>query len=133
MNEAGRANEPDGATLRLDKWLWYARFCKTRSLATAMCRAGQLRVNKAPVRKSNQSVRVGDVLTFAQGARIRVVRISALASRRGPAAEAARLYEDLSPSAPPRAARLPEVAPREPGSGRPTKRERRALDRLRDD
>jgi ribosome-associated heat shock protein Hsp15 len=117
-------------SLRLDKWLWYARFCKTRSLATTMCRAGQVRVNKTPVRKSNQAVHVGDVLTFAQGPRIRVIRIAALAARRGPAADAALLYEDMSPPLPPRTDR---VAPREPGAGRPTKRDRRAIDRLRDE
>jgi len=120
------------STLRLDKWLWYARFCKTRSLATAMCRAGQVRVNKVPVRKSNQSVRAGDVLTFAQGPRIRVIRITALATRRGPAPEAAALYDDISPPMPPRQVRPSAVGVREPGAGRPTKRERRALDRLRD-
>lgn len=123
--------EPAEDTLRLDKWLWYARFCKTRSLATSMCRAGQVRVNKSPVRKSNQSVRVGDVLTFSQGSRIRVIKILALAGRRGPATEAAGLYEDLSPPMPPRKERV--TAPqREPGAGRPTKRERRAIDRLRE-
>ena len=120
------------SSLRLDKWLWYARFCKTRSLATAMCRAGQVRVNKVPVRKSNQSVRAGDVLTFSQGPRIRVIRIVALATRRGPAPEAAALYEDISPPMPPRAARPAAVGVREAGAGRPTKRDRRALDRLRD-
>lgn len=122
----------DAATLRLDKWLWYARFCRTRSLATAMCRAGQVRVNKVPVRKSNQSVRAGDVLTFSQGLRIRVIRITALATRRGSAPEAATLYEDISPPMPPRQARPAAVGLREPGAGRPTKRDRRALDRLRD-
>ncbi|MEK9899486.1 MAG: RNA-binding S4 domain-containing protein [Rhodospirillaceae bacterium] len=125
-------NDGGSESLRLDKWLWYARFCKTRSLATAMCRAGQVRVNKIPVRKSNQAVHVGDVLTFAQGPRIRVIRIAALATRRGPAADAALLYEDLSPPLPPRADRADRVAPREPGAGRPTKRDRRAIDRLRD-
>jgi|TARA_A100001037_G_scaffold277416_1_gene277456 ribosome-associated heat shock protein Hsp15 len=123
--------EPAADTLRLDKWLWYARFCKTRSLATSMCRAGQVRVNKSPVRKSNQSVRVGDVLTFSQGPRIRVIKILALAARRGPATEAVGLYEDLSPPMSPRKERA--TAPqREPGAGRPTKRERRAIDRLRE-
>jgi len=119
-------------SLRLDKWLWFARFCKTRSLATAMCRTGQVRINKVPVRKSNQSVRAGDVLTFSLGERIRVIRILALASRRGPATEAALLYEDISPPMPPRTRLSSNVAAREPGAGRPTKRDRRAIDRLRD-
>jgi ribosome-associated heat shock protein Hsp15 len=122
----------DAGTLRLDKWLWYARFCKTRSLATAMCRGGNVRINKIPVRKSNQPVRIGDVVTFAQGPRIRVIRIAALGTRRGPATEAQALYEDLSPPMPPRKERMPGTGIREPGAGRPTKRERRALDRLRD-
>lgn len=119
-------------TLRLDKWLWYARFCKTRSLATAMCRNGDIRVNRQPVRKSNQSVRAGDVLTFAQGSRVRVIRIVALGSRRGPAPEAQALYEDISPPMPPREERTMAPGVREMGAGRPTKRDRRAIDRLRD-
>lgn len=122
----------DAATLRLDKWLWYARFCKTRSLATALCRNGEIRVNKVPSRKSNQQVRVGDVLTFAQGPRIWVIRIEALGTRRGPAVEAQALYADMSPSMPPREKRVPVSGVRDPGAGRPTKRERRAIDRLRD-
>lgn len=126
---------PEGATietLRLDKWLWYARFCKTRSLATAMCRNGHVRVNKDPVRKSNQQVRVGDVLTFAQGTWIRVIRIEVLGARRGSAPEAQGLYEDISLPMPPREKRVPVSGLREAGAGRPTKRERRAIDRLRD-
>ncbi len=119
-------------SLRLDKWLWYARFCKTRSLATAMCRGGQVRVNRQPVSKSNQAIRTGDVLTFAQGPRIRVIRIVALGTRRGPAPEAQALYEDMSPPVPPRAERPPVAGVRPSGAGRPTKRERRAIDRLRD-
>ena len=69
---------------------------------------------------------------FAQGPRIRVIRIAALAARRGPAADAALLYEDMSPPLPPRTDRADRVAPREPGAGRPIKRDRRAIDRLRD-
>jgi len=126
------ADEVGPETLRLDKWLWYARFCKTRSLATTMCRRGEVRVNKVPVRKSNQPVRVGDVLTFAQGERIRVIRIAALGERRGPAPEAQGLYEDLSPEVLPRKSRVPVSGLRDAGAGRPTKRERRAIDRLRD-
>lgn len=124
-------NETPAGSLRIDKWLWFARFCKTRSLASGMCRAGQVRVNKAPVRKSNQPVRVGDVLTFAQGERIRVVRIVALGERRGPAPEARLLYDDLSPPPPSREERMPAPGAREAGAGRPTKRERRELDRFR--
>ena len=124
------AEGPD--SLRLDKWLWYARFCKTRSLATTLCRGGHIRVNRQPVNKSNHSVRVGDVLTFAQGPRVRVIKIEALGERRGPAPEAQALYEDLSPPMPPREERPQAAGVRDAGAGRPTKRERRAIDRLRD-
>lgn len=109
----------------MDKWLWQARFFKTRSLATKLVSEGQVRVNANRVSKPATPVGAGDVLTFAQGARVRVIRIVALGIRRGPAPEAQTLYEDMTP-------------PPEPGtpdavrSGpRPTKRDRRALDALR--
>ncbi len=122
----------EGNTLRLDKWLWQARFCKTRSLATELCAAGRVRVDGTVVHKAHYSVRPGHVLTFVQGHHVRSVRVRALGSRRGPAEEARGLYEDLCP--PSRETALPPdpgmVAARRPGSGRPTKRERRATDRL---
>ncbi len=115
--------------LRADKWLWYARFFKTRSLATKACNAGHLRIDGAVVSKAHRELKVGDVLTFPKGRHIRVVKVLALATRRGPAAEARELYEDLKPPAP--ANRLPRLAAgRAPGAGRPTKRDRRAVDRL---
>ena len=122
-------NEP---SLRLDKWLWYARFFKTRSIASGVCNAGQLRVGGGIVSKAHQKVRVGDVLTFPQGRHIRVIKVLALATRRGPAAEAQTLYEDLNPPSP--ESRLPRDAARSaqraPGAGRPTKRDRRLLEKL---
>ncbi len=84
-------------TQRLDKWLWFARFFKTRSLAAKLCEAERVRVNRIRVTKAHQPIRVGDVLTFPQARQIRVVRVLALGTRRGPAAEAQRLYEDLAP------------------------------------
>ena len=122
-----------GATpsLRADKWLWYARFFKTRTLASKVCASGKLRLSGSLVAKAHQKVKVGDVLTFPQGRHIRVVRVLALGSRRGPAREAQDLYEDLQP--PTAETRLPPDAPvarRTAGSGRPTKKERRALGRL---
>ena len=119
--------------LRLDKWLWQARFCKSRAVAARLCQGGRLRLGGSPVAKAHQAVRVGDVLTFPQGTFIRVVRVLKLGLRRGPATEARTLYEDLAP--PEKHAALP-IAPdaigaRFRGSGRPTKRERRAIDRLR--
>ena len=130
MSDAAADTGASGATLRLDKWLWYARFIKTRSQATAFCRSGRIRVNRDPVRKSNHAIRPGDVLTFELGPRIRVIRVVALGVRRGPAPEAQTLYEDLSPPVPARADLPADGGAREPGSGRPTKRDRRAIDRL---
>lgn len=80
-------------TLRLDKWLWHARFFKSRALASRHCAKGRVRVDGEVVRKAHFSVRPGHVLTFPQGGTIRVVRILALGTRRGPAPEAQQLYE----------------------------------------
>lgn len=82
-------------TLRLDKWLWQARFFKSRGLAHRACEAGRVRVNSVRTKKAHHAIRPGDVLTFPQGHRIRVVRVAALGERRGPAREAQTLYEDL--------------------------------------
>jgi ribosome-associated heat shock protein Hsp15 len=84
-------------SLRLDKWLWHARFARTRVLAAQLCQAGRVRLGGEVVAKPHRLVRVGDVLTFPAGGYIRTVRVAALGIRRGPAAEAQRLYEDLAP------------------------------------
>ncbi|MDZ3837977.1 MAG: RNA-binding S4 domain-containing protein [Rhodospirillales bacterium] len=81
--------------LRLDKWLWQARFYKSRSLAAKLCETSAMRINGSPVAKAHHLVREGDVLTFVWNNRIRVVRVLALGSRRGPASEARMLYADL--------------------------------------
>jgi len=83
--------------LRLDKWLWHARFFKTRALAGRICTAGRVRIGGRVTDKAHQLVRVGDVLTFPQARDIRVVRVIGLGVRRGPPAEAQALYEDLLP------------------------------------
>ncbi len=88
---------PAAAAMRLDKWLWYARFFKSRALAARYCAETGLRVNGSPVLKPHYAIRPGDVLTLALGSHIRVVRVVALATRRGPAPEARGLYDDLSP------------------------------------
>ena len=121
-------------TLRLDKWLWHARFARTRSLAAKLVAEARFRINGNPTEKAHHAVRAGDVLTFPLGPHIRVIKVVALGIRRGPAPEARLLYEDLEPP-PPKAAtpKDPPVAPREEGAGRPTKRERRQTDRLRSD
>lgn len=90
----------DRDTIRLDKWLWQARFLKSRSLAAQLCAAGRVRVDGMIVEKAHYAVRVGSVLTFPQARRIRVVRVLSLGTRRGPAAEARTLYEDLADAPP---------------------------------
>jgi ribosome-associated heat shock protein Hsp15 len=84
------------AGLRLDKWLWHARFFKTRSLAAKFCETGRMRVNGEPTQKAHYQVRAGDVLTFPLGPNVRVLRVLALGERRGPAPEARALYEEVS-------------------------------------
>lgn len=118
-------------TIRLDKFLWHARFFKTRSLATREVQAGHIRVNAVRTTKPAHPVGPGDVLTFATGARIRVVRILALGDRRGPAPEAAGLYDDLSPPAPQAGAGPVPDGGGQGGDcgGRPRKKDRRAYDR----
>ncbi|MBB4284872.1 RNA-binding S4 domain-containing protein [Roseospira goensis] len=118
-------------TLRLDKWLWHARFRKTRGLAQALCTGGHVRLNGTPVAKASVAVRPGDDLELILGPYRRRVRVVALGTRRGPAPEAQALYEE---TAPPERLHDPVMAPtllRAAGSGRPTKRDRRAMDRLR--
>jgi ribosome-associated heat shock protein Hsp15 len=131
MSEATKSPTGTGAAdksggLRLDKWLWFARFVKSRSLATKLVVDGNMRINGAPSHKAHYAVKVGDVLTFALGKHIRVIRIAAVGVRRGPAPEARLLYEDLDPPAP-RAtpARETSFEARDEGAGRPTKRDRR--------
>ena len=110
-------------TIRLDKWLWHARFLKSRSMATAFVSAGKVRVDGTPVSKPARSVGAGDVLTFVLNDNVKVVKILGCGVRRGPAPEAQSLYDDMSP---PPAERHP-ANPGYDGTGRPDKRERRKL------
>jgi ribosome-associated heat shock protein Hsp15 len=87
-------------TARLDKWLWHARFFRSRSLAVAEVAAGHVRINGVKVAKPAHPLRAGDTLTFPQGSRIRVVRVTGTSLRRGPAEAAQRLYADLDSSVP---------------------------------
>jgi ribosome-associated heat shock protein Hsp15 len=96
---SGKANPSAPPGLRLDKWLWQARFFKSRSVAAELIEAGHVRVNGTRVSRPGRDISAGDVLTFPQGPRIRVVRILALGLRRGPATEAQALYFDLEPPA----------------------------------
>lgn len=122
---------------RLDQWLWFARIAKTRTLATRLVETGKVRVNRTKVSKASRTVRAGDVITLVIHEQVRVLKVVAFGARRGPAAEAVMLYEDLSPPPVPRkkTARRPQPpAQREQGTGRPTKRDRRQMDAwLRDD
>jgi len=121
------------APLRLDKWLWFARFVKTRSLASKLIVDGRMRVNGVPTQKAHYTVKLGDVLTFPLGPHIRVIKVVALGSRRGPAPEAQALYEDLDPprpAAPQQAASVP-FEERKPGAGRPSKRDGRRISQLK--
>ncbi len=113
--------------LRIDKWLWHARFFKTRSLAATKVKTTGARINGTLTQKPSSTVEPGHVLTFAQGDHIRVIQIDALGTRRGPAPEAQALYTDLSPPEP-RNKNVETANPGFDGKGRPTKKDRRTLD-----
>ncbi len=87
-------------TIRVDKWLWQARFFKTRATASKLCLAGKVRIDGRKIGKAHYALKPGDVLTFPQERRIRVVRVLTLGERRGPASEAATMYQDLEPDTP---------------------------------
>ena len=106
--------------LRADKWLWQARFFKTRSLSAKLITGSHLRVNSEKVVKTSATVKVGDVLTFPQGDHIRVIKVDGIGTRRGPASEAQTLYTDLSPPGPRDISK-----PYAERGGRPSKAERR--------
>ena len=118
----------DDQTGRVDSWIWSVRLAKTRSAASSSCRGGHVRVNGARV-KPAQAIRAGDEVRLRQDERERIVVVTQVISKRVSAPVAAECYIDHSPPPPPREAVIP-VAVRERGTGRPTKRERRSIDRL---
>lgn len=138
--------ETGSQSQRIDKWLWFARVAKTRTLAAALVSGGKVRLNRVKTDKPSQMVKAGDVVTVATGPRVRVLRVVAAGARRGPAAEARGLFEELTP-----AQVHPKPSPgvsgggpaaEQPGqsasggvlvasSGRPDKRERRQIARLK--
>ena len=144
MSRASEEETPAaGDTQRIDKWLWFARLIKTRTLASEFVIAGKVRLNRAKLEKASHAVRVGDVLTVTLNRRVRLLKVTGLGMRRGPSAAARSLYEELTAPADPTkplaqsTLQIPslqqgETGPgrRLPGSGRPTKRERREIDRL---
>jgi len=141
-----RGDDAPGDTLttqRIDKWLWFARLTKTRTLAADLVVRGKVRLNRVRVEKPSQTVRVEDVLTVVLNRRVRLLKVLGLGVRRGPAVAARALYEELTAAADPlkplaqSSLQLPSwqetgVGPgrRMPGSGRPTKKERREIDRM---
>ncbi|MDV6238192.1 S4 domain-containing protein [Trueperella bernardiae] len=113
-------------SVRIDQWLWAVRQTKTRSAATAACRAGHVRVNDEPV-KAATKVKVGDVVRYRVQGWDRILEVKQLLLKRVGAPVAREAYKDLTL---PRPKVCVPIATREPGAGRPTKRERRELDRL---
>ena len=120
---------------RIDRWLWHARFFRTRTLAAKFVGDGHVRITRADTtaraEKPSVAVRAGDVLVFTRNERLRIIKINDCALRRGPASVAQLLYEDQSPPPPPKAERPPPVFARDKGAGRPTKKDRRALEAIK--
>jgi len=118
---------PASPKIRIDKWLWYARVLKTRSLASKAVQAGHIRVNRNKVTSASHGLKIDDVLTISLHNQIRVLKVEALGTRRGPAPEAALLYEDLTP-VPDKSkqSQAPNKAPSP--ERRPDKRERRQIE-----
>ena len=126
---------------RIDQWLWFARIAKSRTLAQTLIGRGKVRINRVRIEKTSHVVKSDDVVTISLGPNVRVLKIVAFGMRRGPASEASRLYLELTPR--PEATKSGSAgagglgrsgraqAVRERGSGRPTKRDRRAIERLK--
>jgi ribosome-associated heat shock protein Hsp15 len=124
----------ESARQRLDKWLFFARMAKSRSLAQGYVQSGQVKVNGVTIRQPSHMVKAGDRLDIGFERMDRVLVVKSGGTRRGPYEEAKLLYDDLTPPRDPSDRFSPlEQAMREPGSGRPTKKERRALDRFLSD
>ncbi len=118
---------------RIDKWLWHARIVRTRGAAAALAASGHVRINGARVLAPAKPVRAGDVVTVALDRRVRVLKVTGFAVRRGSADLAQALYADLAPAIAAGTGKEERPSPnaqREPGAGRPTKQERRAIDRF---
>ncbi|WP_031074047.1 RNA-binding S4 domain-containing protein [Streptomyces sp. NRRL WC-3742] len=119
----------DEGNVRVDAWIWSVRLAKTRALAAAACRAGHVRVNGDRA-KPAQALRPGDEVRVREEGYERVVVVRRLIRKRVGAAVAAECLTDNSPPRPPREF-APRIAERDRGAGRPTKRERREIDQLR--
>lgn len=117
------------SSVRVDSWLWAVRMYKSRSLAAKACRGGHVEVDGEPAKPST-TVGVGSSVRARVGDRERILEVTGLIAKRVGAPEAQRCYLDHSPPPPPREFVAPVVI-RDRGAGRPTKRERRQIDRLR--
>lgn len=115
---------------RIDQWLWYARQFKSRSQASKFCSDKKIRLDGQLVSKASTLIHIGSTLTFVKNEQIKVVKILDIGKRRGPASEAEALYQDLSPPPQPAIKGSAQIL-RDRGAGRPTKAERRALEKLR--
>ncbi len=119
----------DEGPVRVDSWIWSVRLTKTRSLAATACRGGHVRVNGERVKPAH-TVRPGDEVRLFHAGRERIVVVTRVVRKRVGASVAAECFVDNSPPPPPREEAVP-IAARDRGAGRPTKRERRDLERLR--
>jgi ribosome-associated heat shock protein Hsp15 len=115
---------------RIDKWLWHARVVKTRTLAQELAVSGHVRLNGVRIDAASRPVKLGDTLTIALENRVRVLEVKGFAERRGSATVASTLFDDHSPPPPERPEPVATGPRRDPGTGRPTKRDRRMLDRF---
>ena len=116
---------------RIDKWLWHARVVRTRTSAASLVDSGHVRLNGERMTAASRPVKTGDVVTVALDRTVRVMKVTGFAERRGDADAARLLFEDLTPKPETSAGSAePVTGERDPGSGRPTKQERRAIDRL---
>ena len=128
-------SESVSSSQRVDQWLWFARITKSRTLAQELIARGKVRLNRAKIDKPSTPVKPGDVLTLVVGPAVRSLEIVAIGLRRGPATEARLLFVDHTPTAQPEAAamtvKVAKPAIRADGAGRPTKRDRRQIDKLK--
>ena len=115
--------------MRLDKWLWHARFVKTRGLAQTLLTGGKVRLNGTKLDKASAKIRIGDEIGFAVHERMHIIKIAQLSDRRGPAPEARLLYEELSP--PQSLSDRKDHAQRPRGEGRPSKNQRRQIEQFK--
>ncbi len=124
-----------GSHQRIDKWLWFARRFKTRTLAARFVTSGHIRLNNHRITKTSHLVQINDTITYVSKQKVTILKVTGIGVRRGPANEAAILYQDLSPpevALSKKARILSSSGKREEGAGRPTKKQRREIDALMD-